>query len=81
MHYGMAAYAIVRDSEARRRPSSTASPYAAAAARGFDNFEQWLSGTELRARIEAAGIFGVEPRPQAQPDRHARAGPRADRGI
>ena len=42
--------------------------------KGFDNFDQWLSGTAARARAEAAGILRVEPRPAPEPGRHARAG-------
>jgi dimethylsulfone monooxygenase len=53
MHYGMAAYAIVRDSEAEAREELeriTALPPEPPA--GFDNFEQWLSGTELERELK-----------------------------
>ncbi len=52
MRYGMAAYAIVRDSaaEARREVEriTTLDPHAP----GFDNFDQWLSGTELERELK-----------------------------
>ncbi|HEX2764646.1 MAG TPA: LLM class flavin-dependent oxidoreductase [Allosphingosinicella sp.] len=53
MQYGMAAYAIVRDSEAEARKELeriTALP--PEPPRGFDNFDQWLSGTELERELK-----------------------------
>jgi FMNH2-dependent dimethyl sulfone monooxygenase len=53
MQYGMAAYAIVRDSEAEARKELeriTALP--PQPPKGFDNFEQWLSGTELERELK-----------------------------
>ncbi|MEA3004431.1 MAG: dimethylsulfone monooxygenase [Sphingomonadales bacterium] len=53
MLYGMAAYAIVRDSEAEAQQELariTALP--PEPPRGFDNFEQWLSGTELERELK-----------------------------
>jgi FMNH2-dependent dimethyl sulfone monooxygenase len=53
MQYGMAAYAIVRDSEAEAEAEleriTTLPPEPPA---GFDNFEQWLSGTELERELK-----------------------------
>jgi dimethylsulfone monooxygenase len=52
MVFGMAAYTIVRDSpaEAQREVEriTTIDPQAA----GFDNFEQWLSGTQLERELK-----------------------------
>ena len=52
MTYGMAAYAIVRDSEAEAQAEieriTTLNPKAA----GFDNFDQWLSGTQLEREMK-----------------------------
>jgi len=52
MQYGMAAYAIVRDSaaEARRELEriTTINPDAP----GFSNFDQWLSGTQLERELK-----------------------------
>ena len=52
MTYGMAAYAIVRDTEAEARAEvdriTTLDPNAP----GFGNFEQWLSGTQLERELK-----------------------------
>lgn len=53
MQFGMAAYAIVRDSEADAKQELariTALPPEPPA--GFDNFEQWLSGTQLERALK-----------------------------
>ncbi len=53
MLYGMAAFAIVRDSEAEARAELdriTAMP--AAPPPGFANFDQWLSGTQLERTLK-----------------------------
>jgi FMNH2-dependent dimethyl sulfone monooxygenase len=53
MHYGMAAYVIVRDSEAEAKKELariTALP--PQPPKGFDNFDQWLSGTELERELK-----------------------------
>src|ERR1700679_4317685 len=52
MIYGMAAYAIVRDNEAEANREveriTTLDPNAP----GFNNFEQWLSGTQLERQLQ-----------------------------
>ena len=52
MTFGMAAYAIVRDSEEEARSEvariTTLDPHAP----GFANFDQWLSGTELERELK-----------------------------
>ena len=52
MTYGMAAYAIVRDSEAEAEAEvgriTTLDPQAP----GFGNFDQWLSGTKLERTLK-----------------------------
>jgi FMNH2-dependent dimethyl sulfone monooxygenase len=53
MQFGMAAYAIVRDSEAEAQAELeriTALPPEPPA--GFDNFDQWLSGTQLERELK-----------------------------
>ena len=53
MAFGMAAYAIVRDSEAEAKAELariTAMP--ARPPKGFANFEQWLSGTQLERELK-----------------------------
>ena len=53
MQFGMAAYAIVREREEEARAEQariTAMP--TTPPKGFDNFEQWLSGTQLERDIK-----------------------------
>jgi FMNH2-dependent dimethyl sulfone monooxygenase len=53
MQYGMAAYAIVRDSEVEAKKELeriTALP--PKPPKGFDNFDQWLSGTQLERELK-----------------------------
>ena len=57
MQYGMAAYAIVRDSEAGARAEQariTTIPglETGAPPPGFANFDQWLSGTQLERELK-----------------------------
>jgi FMNH2-dependent dimethyl sulfone monooxygenase len=53
MQYGMAAYAIVRDSEAEaKRELERITALPPVPPKGFDNFEQWLSGTELERELK-----------------------------
>lgn len=52
MHYGMAAYAIVRDSEAEARRELERITTVADLPAGYDNFDQWLSGTQLEREMK-----------------------------
>jgi FMNH2-dependent dimethyl sulfone monooxygenase len=53
MQYGMAAYAIVRDSEAEaKRELERITALPPEPPRGFDNFDQWLSGTQLERELK-----------------------------
>jgi FMNH2-dependent dimethyl sulfone monooxygenase len=53
MQYGMAAYAIVRDSEAEaKRELDRITALPPKPPKGFDNFEQWLSGTQLERELK-----------------------------
>ena len=53
MQFGMAAYAIVRDSEAEaKRELERITQLPPEPPKGFDNFEQWLSGTELERELK-----------------------------
>jgi len=53
MQYGMAALAIVRDSEAEaRKELARITQMPPKPPKGFDNFEQWLSGTELERELK-----------------------------
>ena len=53
MTYGMAAYAIVRDSEAEARAErARITTLNGAPPAGYDNFDQWLSGTQLERELK-----------------------------
>ena len=53
MTYGMAAYAIVRDSEAEAQAElARITALSGDPPPGFDNFEQWLSGTQLERELK-----------------------------
>ncbi len=53
MQFGMAAYAIVRDSEAEaEREVARITDMGGKPPPGFDNFEQWLSGTQLERELK-----------------------------
>jgi FMNH2-dependent dimethyl sulfone monooxygenase len=53
MEFGMAAFAIVRDSEAEaQREFARIIQMPPRPPAGFDNFEQWLSGTELERELK-----------------------------
>lgn len=53
MRYGMAAYAIVRDSEAEaKRELERITTLPPVQPKGFDNFDQWLSGTKLERELK-----------------------------
>jgi dimethylsulfone monooxygenase len=53
MHFGMAAFAIVRDSEAEaRRELERITQLPPQPPKGFDNFDQWLSGTQLERELK-----------------------------
>ena len=53
MQYGMAAYAIVRDSEAEaKRELERITALPPQPPKGFANFEQWLSGTKLERELK-----------------------------
>jgi FMNH2-dependent dimethyl sulfone monooxygenase len=71
MQYGMAAYAIVRDSEAeaqRELERITAVPglETGSPPPGFANFDQWLSGTQLERELKvqeySVSNRGLRPR-------------------
>jgi FMNH2-dependent dimethyl sulfone monooxygenase len=52
MHYGMAAYAIVRDSEAEAKRELDRITTVAELPAGYANFDQWLSGTQLERELK-----------------------------
>lgn len=53
MEFGMAAYAIVRDSEAEaKRELERITQLPARPPKGFGNFDQWLAGTQLERQLK-----------------------------
>ena len=52
MTFGMAAYAIVRDSEAEARRELERITTVAELPAGYDNFDQWLLGTQLERELK-----------------------------
>jgi FMNH2-dependent dimethyl sulfone monooxygenase len=54
MQYGMAAYAIVRDSEAEAQRELKRITDVTDLPAGYDNFDQWLSGTQLEREMKIA---------------------------
>ncbi|MDQ3247296.1 MAG: LLM class flavin-dependent oxidoreductase [Pseudomonadota bacterium] len=53
MQFGMAAFAIVRDSEAEaKRELERITQLPPTPPKGFDNFDQWLSGTQLERELK-----------------------------
>ena len=52
MHYGMAAYAIVRDSEAEAKRELDRITTVSDLPAGYANFDQWLSGTQLERELK-----------------------------
>ncbi len=47
MTYGVAAYSIVRDTEGEAKRELERITDAKQNARGYDNYQQWLAGTNL----------------------------------
>ena len=52
MTFGMAAYAIVRDSESEARAEAARITTLDPQAPGFANFDQWVAGTELERELK-----------------------------
>jgi FMNH2-dependent dimethyl sulfone monooxygenase len=67
LQYGMAAYAIVRDSEAEaEREVARITDMGGKPPPGFDNFEQWITGTQLERELKvqeySVSNRGLRPR-------------------
>lgn len=51
MKYGVAAYAIVRNTEGEVKKEISRIIDVKSSARGYDNYQQWLNGTQLEKRV------------------------------
>lgn len=51
MHYGVAGYAVVRDNDADAKSELARITDVNSSARGFANYQQWLSGTQLERQM------------------------------
>jgi len=72
MAFGMAAYAIVRDTEEEARAEVARITAVDPAAPGFGNFDQWLSGTQLEREMKlqeySVSNRGLRPNLVGTPD-------------
>jgi len=85
MRFGVAAYAIVRDTEAEVRKERDRITNVQASARGYGNYQQWINGTQLEKRVSLedysvsnrglrSGLTGTPEQVAEQIDRFERAG-------
>lgn len=86
MHYGMAAYAIVRDTEAEARAEVARITTLDPQAPGFANFDQWISGTQLERELKiqeySVSNRGLRPGLVGTPEQiQARIAEFADAGV
>ena len=72
MQYGMAAYAIVRDTEAEAQAELARITAVDPERAGFANFDQWLSGTQLERQMKleeySVSNRGLRPRLVGTPE-------------
>ena len=85
MKFGVAAYAIVRESEASARRELERITDVRASAAGYGNYQQWLAGTQLEQRVSLedysvsnrglrSGLVGTPERVAARVEEFERAG-------
>lgn len=85
MKFGVAGYAIVRETEREAQEELARITDVQASAAGFANYQQWLSGTQLEQAMSIqeysvsnrglrSGLVGTPERVQEQLDRFSRAG-------
>lgn len=51
MKYGVAAYTVIRDTDAEVKREIERITNVSASARGYNNYQQWLNGTQLEKRV------------------------------
>ena len=85
LKYGVAAYSIVRDSEAEAQKELARITDVRQSARGYANYQQWITGSNLEQRISLqdysvsnrglrCGLVGTPEQVQARLDEFAAAG-------
>jgi len=85
MRFGMAAYAIVRETEREAKEELARITDVRSSAAGFANFQQWISGTQLEQQMSIeeysvsnrglrSGLVGTPEQIQEQLDRFSAAG-------
>jgi FMNH2-dependent dimethyl sulfone monooxygenase len=85
MKFGVAGYAIVRETEREAQEELTRITNVQSSAAGFANYQQWLSGTQLEQAMSIqeysvsnrglrSGLVGTPEQVQEQLDRFSRAG-------
>jgi FMNH2-dependent dimethyl sulfone monooxygenase len=85
MRFGVAAYALVRNSEAEVKKEIARITDVQASARGYGNYQQWINGTQLEKRVSLedysvsnrglrSGLAGTPAQVADQVERFERAG-------
>jgi FMNH2-dependent dimethyl sulfone monooxygenase len=85
MRFGVAAYAIVRNSDAEVKKELARITDVQSSARGYGNYQQWINGTQLEKRVSLedysvsnrglrSGLTGTPEQVAEQVDRFERAG-------
>ncbi len=77
MHFGVAGYAIVRETEAAAQRELERITDVKQNASGFANYQQWLNGTQLEQRMSIEELFRFEPRLALGARRHSGEGSRS----
>jgi len=85
MKYAMAAYAIVRNTEAEVKKELNRITDVNSSARGYNNYQQWLNGTQLEKKVSLeeysvsnrglrSGLAGTPEQVAEQVDKFKKAG-------
>ena len=77
MQFGVAAYAIVRDTEREVKAEIERITNVTAGSPGYGNYRDWIANTKLEQQVSLAGLLGVESRSARRAGGHAGPGGRA----
>ena len=81
MIYGVAAYSIVRNTEAEAKAELARITDVKQSAAGYHNYQQWLAGTQLEQRVSLEDYSVSNRGLRRGPGRHAAAGARPREGV